>query len=178
MSTAKRRSAGWYRAGSRRRRLARQVPPQDTWCQNAWFPALGWLMWGRHLPRCHLGCKFAGGPAGERRGGERARAGEEISNGQIVCKLTAGLECATRVDTQSRHTGRLWGPAPAYSLARCGGQTQHGTSGDSSLEGDARECVRQPREPAPRTVAGSKRLPALVDAFGSKRAIIISNGHE
>jgi hypothetical protein len=143
-------SAGWYRTGLRKHRRVRQVPPQGTWCQDAWFPAVA-LTGGRHLPRCPLGCKLAG-------------AGKEIPTTNCLPPYGRSQR-RNGLDAQIPDNGKIMcGHAPAHSLIRCG-RARDGIAGDSSLRGAAPECIPQPREPAPRTIAESRSLPALVDAL-------------
>jgi hypothetical protein len=140
-------SAGWYRTGLRRHRRVRQVPPQGTWCQDAWFPAVA-LTRGRHLPRCPLGCKFAG-------------AGKEIPTANCL-QPYGRLQRRDGLGAQIPDNGKLmWGD----SLVRCGGRARNRIAGDSSLTGGARECILQPASLPPRTIAESRSLPALVDAL-------------
>lgn len=97
--------AGWHRTGLRRHRRVRQVPPQGTWCQDAWFPALA-LTCGRHLPRCPLGCKFAGVPSQA-----APRPGRKFQ-WPIVLQPYGRCQRRDGLDTQIRHNGKLLWASP------------------------------------------------------------------
>src|SRR5262245_9912618 len=66
----------------------------------------------------------------------------------------------------------MWVHAPAHSLARCGNRPNTGSQVVRALRAMRGVHPSAPRD-CPSDDSGIKELPALVDALGSKRAIIL-----